>query len=402
MQRLSLLECKVRATCCREDARNDATRTLDSVRAQSSDRTVRLGCGCAHHGAFGGGGDHKDSQGTIGRLSDSVDAVNHADIEDDPGEGQGHVRRASWPHFEVIGARRDCQEAAGIRESQLWNQHVAFGYGDVDRRGIRGSVHRVDAGITFRADVERILKIKAWQTERLSLETIRQRLNQLDHLPQPAVLVEEFLSLATAGDLAGARRVVLGADDIGMPLEQLFDTILVPVLYEIGRRWQQGDLLIAQEKELSELARDLIATLTARHADPEPRGPVAVAACVEGEDHDLGLRMVCGLLREKGVRLHLLGADVAPRFLLEAVRLHKPPRVLLSAHLDQYLPALVTATQVLLLELPSNFQPTVVAGGASRIVTLKPFKLRAVAVTNDGLGEAVEVILRLLPLDTSG
>ena len=252
------------------------------------------------------------------------------------------------------------------------------------------------------ADVGRILRIKAWQAERLSLDSIRQRLEQLDHLPSSALLVEEFLSLATAGDLAGARRIVLGADDIGMSLGQSFDTILVPVLDEVGRRWERGDLLVAQEKEVSELARDLIATLSARHTDPAPHGPIVVAACVEGEDHDLGLRMVCGLLRERAVQLHLLGADVAPRFLLEAVRLHTPPLVLLSAHLDPRLSALLVAMRVLQTELPPDIRPTVAAGGG--VVHRHPEEVQAagaVAITNDRLEGAVQVILDLLPVSSS-
>src|SRR5215203_689302 len=180
------------------------------------------------------------------------------------------------------------------------------------------------------AEVDRLLRIKAWQAERLSLEAIRLRLAQFDRLPSSPDLVDTFLNLATAGDLAGARQVVLEVDDLGMSLGQSFDTILLPVLNEVGRRWEHGDILVAQEKEMSELARDLIATLSARHANPTPHGPNIVAACVEGETHDLGLRMVCGLLREAGVRLHLLGADVAARFLLESVRMHRPPLVLLS------------------------------------------------------------------------
>ena len=43
--------------------------------------------------------------------------------------------------------------------------------------------------------------------------------------------------------------------------------------------------------------------------------------------------MVCGLFRAEGWAVHYLGADVAPRFLLEAVQLHRPAVILLSAKL---------------------------------------------------------------------
>ena len=116
------------------------------------------------------------------------------------------------------------------------------------------------------ADVERIRQIKTWQTQRLSLDEIRQRLMDLDRLPAPAALAESFLQQALAGDLAAAYQTIIAADDVGLPLTRLFGEVLQPALTELGRRWEHGELLVAQEKEVSELARDLIADLSLRHA----------------------------------------------------------------------------------------------------------------------------------------
>jgi methanogenic corrinoid protein MtbC1 len=248
------------------------------------------------------------------------------------------------------------------------------------------------------ADVERICQIKAWQVERLSLDEIRRRLDRLDRLPEPAALAEEFLRLALAGDLSGAHRLVMQLDDVGVPLARLFGEVLQPALEEVGRRWERGAFPVAQEKEVSELARELVAELTARHTRPVPSGPVIVAACVEGETHELGLRMVCGLLRAHGCRVHLLGADVAPRFLLEAVQLHAPAAVLLSANLNLRLPAVKSSVEVLQLNLPPERRPIVVVGGQLAAdhhdeVTA----MGAVPVTGERPESAFQAILDLLP-----
>lgn len=122
-----------------------------------------------------------------------------------------------------------------------------------------------------------------------------------------------------------------------------------------------------------------------------------MAACVEGEVHDLGLRMACGPLRESGVRIHLLGANVAPRFLVESVRLHEPRLALLSAHLDPHLPALLAAIRGLRTDLPPGIRTTVAAGGgmvhrhASDV-----HEAGAVAITSDSLSGAARTILALL------
>ena len=213
------------------------------------------------------------------------------------------------------------------------------------------------------ADVERIRQIKTWQAQRLSLEEIRQRLVDLDRLPAPAVLAESFLRQALSGDLIAAYQTIIAADDVGLPLARLFGEVLQPALTELGQRWEHGELLVAQEKEVSELTRDLIADLSLRHARTPANGPALVAACVEGERHELGLRMVCGLFRAEGWAVHYLGADVAPRFLLEAVQLHRPKVILLSVKLAKNLPAVKEAIDVLSMELGSEHLPPIVVGG---------------------------------------
>ena len=248
-----------------------------------------------------------------------------------------------------------------------------------------------------RHDVERIRQIKTWQAQRLSLDLIRQRLLDLDRLPAPAALAESFLQQALGGDLAAAYQTIIAADDVGLPLTRLFGEVLQPALTELGRRWEHGELLVAQEKEVSELARDLIADLSLRHARTSTHGPALVAACVEGERHELGLRMICGLFRAEGWAAHYLGADVAPRFVLEAVQLHRPAVVLLSVRLAQNLPAVKEAIDVLNAGLAPEDLPPIVVGGQTAIE--QPEALRtwgAIPVTSTHPAAAVTAVTEVL------
>lgn len=242
-----------------------------------------------------------------------------------------------------------------------------------------------------RRDLARIRQIKAWQAQRLSLEEIRRRLAALPALGSPGAVADRFLAAALAGDLTGAGRAIRAADEVGMPLAQLFEEVLRPALYEVGARWAAGALPVGQEKEVSELTRDLIAELARRHADPEPRGPIVVAACVAGERHDLGLRMVVGLLRERGWRAHFLGADVAPPFLLEAVRLRQPAVVLLSATTEARLPAAAAA----IAALRADRAPAPVVVGGGQAVGAQAEALRrwgAVPAGDDGLAAVLAAL----------
>ncbi len=247
------------------------------------------------------------------------------------------------------------------------------------------------------ADVQRILQIKEWQAQRLSLDEIHQRLDQRDRLQDPAALIRAFLQQALQGDLTGARQAILGADDVGMPLDRLFDDVLQPALTELGDGWERGTVLVSQEKTVSELVRDLIAELSIRHA-ASPDGPSVVAACAPGERHELGLRMVVTLLRSRGYRVVYLGADVDTPFLLEAVRLHHPDAVLISARGEQEMDGLSEAIAAVSAERGHREQPHIIVGGQMAIAHPDAISARgATAVTGATVSDATGTVTRLLP-----
>ena len=215
------------------------------------------------------------------------------------------------------------------------------------------------------ADVNRVLQIKTWQEQRLSLDQIRERLGERDRLPHPLDLADGFLRLILEARFAEARSLVLHADTLGMPLGTIFSSVLQPVLFEVGRRWEHGQMLVAQEKETSELVRDLIAELSQRHDATREDGPAIVAGCIAGERHELGLRMLSGLLRARGCRVHYLGADVDHEFLIEAVTLRHPDALLLSVKLAPNVEQVKVAVERLdAALLPAPVPPILVGGEA--------------------------------------
>jgi methanogenic corrinoid protein MtbC1 len=221
-------------------------------------------------------------------------------------------------------------------------------------------------------------------------------------LPAPAELAESFLRQALNGNQSAAYQTIIAADDLGLPLTRLFREVLQPALTELGRRWERGELLVAQEKEVSELARDLIADLSLRHARTPTNGPTLVAACVEGERHELGLRMICGLFRAEGYAVHYLGADVAPRFLLEAAQLHRPAVILLSAKLALNLPAVKDAVDILTAGLASQQLPPVVVGGRVAVEHSEAIRaLGAIPVIEEDPAAALTVVTALLQPSTA-
>ena len=251
-------------------------------------------------------------------------------------------------------------------------QELSIDYPDITHSSLRfleneGLTHptRTPGGhrLFSRADISRVRQIKEWQHQHLSLSDIRARLDAADRLGPPEEIALRFLDLAAAGDLPEAQAIVLGLADVGLSLKEIFQGVLTRALHELGRRWQAGELLVGQEKEISALSSDLIAELSLRYARETQYETSIVAACVEGEYHELGLRMIAGLLQSRGYLVHYLGPSVSPRFLLEAVRLRFPEVVLLSATLASHLEAVEETVAALRTASPSNGVPKLVIGG---------------------------------------
>jgi methanogenic corrinoid protein MtbC1 len=112
--------------------------------------------------------------------------------------------------------------------------------------------------------------------------------------------------------------------------------------------------------------------------------------------------MVCGLFRAQGWVVHYLGADVAPRFLLEAVQLHRPTVILLSAKLSLNLPAVKDAVDVLIAGLAPEPPPPVVVGGRVAIEHSEAIRtLGAIPVIEEHPAAALTVVAALLQPSTA-
>jgi len=153
--------------------------------------------------------------------------------------------------------------------------------------------------------------------------------------------LEDAPAAVGAGDAAAELRAALDAfDDTGahrafdrllsrLSIEAVLGEAVLPLLHELGERWERGEASVAQEHFASQLLRGRLLGL-ARGWD-RGIGPRAVLACVPGEQHDLPL-IVFGLaLREHGWRITFLGADTPVETLVKTAAALEPAAVVVSA-----------------------------------------------------------------------
>jgi MerR family transcriptional regulator, light-induced transcriptional regulator len=109
--------------------------------------------------------------------------------------------------------------------------------------------------------------------------------------------------------------------------------VLQSALIDIGNRWQGTGLCVSAEHFASCFVMRKFAALFNLSQPQNGRGPI-VAACVEGEHHEIGLLLTSLFLSRHGYQILYFGADLPLPDLLATVREVRPPLVLLSATME--------------------------------------------------------------------
>jgi methanogenic corrinoid protein MtbC1 len=157
-------------------------------------------------------------------------------------------------------------------------------------------------------------------------------------------LLPAIVSALTRGAGDEARDLVHEAMLRGLAWRDLYLLVFAPALREVGERWQTGAIRVCDEHMASACVERLMARVYPG-AIPPADAPAVVVACVEGNLHTIGPRMVADFFAAAGWRVRYLGADMPTPDLVLAAR--GADVVALSASDAEQLPALRQAAAAL-------------------------------------------------------
>lgn len=175
-------------------------------------------------------------------------------------------------------------------------------------------------------------------------------------------LALEFLATVLEGRPREAIELVVGRVESGLDLEKAFLEVLLPAQREIGRLWHEGSASVAEEHLVTGTTERALSLLTARADRAKPNGGKVLLAAVQGNVHEVGIRILADLLEIDGWNVIYLGADVPNVDLIGAAAGYEVDLVVLSGALTTQVGALENALRgVKGLEEP----PAVLVGGAA-------------------------------------
>jgi methylmalonyl-CoA mutase cobalamin-binding domain/chain len=171
-----------------------------------------------------------------------------------------------------------------------------------------------------------------------------------------------FEAALLAGKHREAQAIVDGCLGKGQPLVDIELHIIQPALYQIGEKRQLNQISVPQEHMATAIAKSVM-TVGLQHSPPAAAlNKRALLACVEGNQHEVGLRMVADALLLAGWDVQFLGANVPTEALVRHAVESKPHLVGLSVSFAQQLPAVKSVIAQLEKHLGEE-RPSVMIGG---------------------------------------
>jgi MerR family transcriptional regulator, light-induced transcriptional regulator len=233
-------------------------------------------------------------------------------------EGAGHLRIGELSRR--VGVTTELLRAWERRYGLLAPTRTAGGfrlYGDEDEHRVRRMLAYLDSGVSA-AEGARLALLE--QTEPAVLEP--------SETPALGAIGDQLRSALDRFDDAGAH----AAFDMLLTtfaVETVLRDAVLPYLRELGQRWERGEVSVAQEHFASALLRGRLLGLARGWGNAG--SPLALLACVPGDQHDLGLICFGLALRRHGWRIAYLGPDMPLDAIGEAARQLGPALVVLTA-----------------------------------------------------------------------
>jgi DNA-binding transcriptional MerR regulator/methylmalonyl-CoA mutase cobalamin-binding subunit len=119
--------------------------------------------------------------------------------------------------------------------------------------------------------------------------------------------VDRALDATLHSDPSGVEEVLTSALAL-LPPNEVVNSVLVPLVREVGERWHSGEVSIAQEHMVTDIVKRLIISVSRGYLRSD-QGPCLVLATLSGERHELGILMCSWLAATRRFRTHYLGVD---------------------------------------------------------------------------------------------
>jgi len=159
-----------------------------------------------------------------------------------------------------------------------------------------------------------------------------------------------------------------------VPLSVLADAVIKPAMVRIGEEWRAGKLDVDREHLASNAVLEALVQLKPELHRKPLHGLSAVCACAEGDNHELGLRLLAYALETEGWKVHYLGANTPFLTLRSFIKSSRPNLICVSATIVERKLDLIHELQTIGKAARSMKATYLVGGAISGTYPIEDFK----------------------------
>ncbi len=132
-------------------------------------------------------------------------------------------------------------------------------------------------------------------------------------------LAKSFNEALLRGDKVSANRMVMEAVNNGTSIKDIYLHVFQKSQLEIGRLWLTNEITVAKEHYASAATQLIMSQLYSYIFTTERVGHTFIGACIGGELHELGIRMVGDFFEMEGWDTYYLGANTPVPTIISAI-----------------------------------------------------------------------------------
>jgi len=181
------------------------------------------------------------------------------------------------------------------------------------------------------------------------------------------VLQSLLFSYAITAEEKYIKTIITGLYLKGAPLYEIYDSLVLPVLYKIGEEWSCDKITIPEEHLASEAIRRAIYNLgESLGITNEKKNEFALCFSVAGDNHEIPLIMTKQILEQNGIKTFNLGPNVPINDFSKMVLKTDPTLIIVSINYTED-PQQLNSEIKELLELSKIISSKILVGGGAVI-----------------------------------
>lgn len=163
---------------------------------------------------------------------------------------------------------------------------------------------------------------------------------------------KDLTDMLISGNRKQASEYILNLRAEGIPVVDIYEKVIKRSLYDIGHLWENNIISVATEHMATAITEGIMNELFPDIVSDSKKNKKVVLACVEGEPHQVGIKMIGDSFEMAGWDSYFLGANTPLSELMKFLKETKPEIAALSLSIYFHIPVLLQMIDTIRTEFP--------------------------------------------------